>query len=358
MKKALLASTAIVAAAAIASPAYAADPVSLSMGGGMEQYIGFADVEDDTGVREFATFDEQSDTEIQFSGSTVLDNGIRIGVRMELQSDVSDGGIDESWMDIQTSWGSVRLGADDVMAEQFEVSPNSGILDDYNNWVPAAGVNGNVTNDDPYNLANSGDDNMIHYISPSLWGFQVGATYVPEVGSGSGNGTPNRATDTSEGLSAGVYFEQSFGDVGVEAQYGYYTEGGESGAAATDSRHDNHNFGLNLTYGGFGIGGNYGRYIGSDEETGDDGFMWQAGVWYGSGPFDVGFLYKFQQNEGTNVPGDDDSELVGVHFDYVISDGVTWESMIFAVDYGSETGVDANFTDGGWGVVGGLDVAF
>jgi hypothetical protein len=365
MKKALLASTAIVAAAAIASPANAADRIKLSVGGYMEQYIGFADVEDDTGVREFATFDEQSDSEVYFSGSTTLDNGIKLAVRMELEGDAAAVGIDESWLDIQTAWGSIRVGGEDPMVDLQAVEPSSGLSDDYNNWVPSAGVSGQVTNDDSYNVRNSGDDNGIHYLSPSIAGFQVGVSYDPEIGVNAGGVTPNRVTDRSSALSATLNWSGSFMDVGIDTGYGFYTQGGDG--SRNTPHFESHQFGLNLKFAGFGIGGNYGRYHGTDNNgaggvdlASDDGHMYQVGVWYSSGPMALGFLHKNQVDDGG--VGDngrqDESTLNSVWFNYTVSDGVRWESMVFNVDYDDETGVDANFTDGGWGVVSGLRLDF
>ena len=53
-----------------------------------EQFIGFADAEEDTGVTGFQpSFDVQNGLrKCYFSGSTTLDNGIKIGVRYELGS--------------------------------------------------------------------------------------------------------------------------------------------------------------------------------------------------------------------------------------------------------------------------------
>jgi len=361
MKRALLASTAIVAAAALASPANAADRIKLSLGGFMEQYIGFADNEEDTGVRDFAAFDQQSDTEIYFSGSTTLDNGIKLAVRVELEGDVGTGGgggfggVDESWLDIQTAWGSIRLGQEDVMTDLQAVEPNSGILDDYNNWVVPVGVS---ANDDSYNVGTSGDDNQIHYLSPKIFGFQAGISYTPEVGNNAQQ-QPNRVTDASSGLAATLNWSGTFSDIGIDAGYGYYREGGDG--ARVNSNFTSHNVGLNVKFAGFGIGGNYGSFLGDPAVApAAEGHMYQVGLWYAAGPMALGFLHKNQEFEGTvgDAGRTDENTLNGVFFNYTISDGVKWESMIFHADYDEEANTDATENDGGWGVVGGLRLDF
>ena len=109
MKKILLGTTAIVAVGMIAAPASAAEKIKLGIGGYMEQYIGFVDAEDDASRTDWAVFDQQSDSEFHLTGSTTLDNGIKFGVKFEIEGDVA--GIDESVMTISSATlGEVKLG--------------------------------------------------------------------------------------------------------------------------------------------------------------------------------------------------------------------------------------------------------
>jgi len=228
------------------------------------------------------------------------------------------------------------------------------------------GGTGGSAIDDSYITA--GDDNVILYLSPKLAGFQVGFSYTPEIFN-NGENMPNRTTDQSGAYSATLNWSGKIMEVGIEAGYAWYKEMGSGAGAATaaaSSALTNHQFGLNLTYAGFGLGGNYGRYYGPngrDNLAGDDGHTWQVGVWYETGPIGVGFLHKYQQNEGavagTSSAGrEDESTVDGVWFNYTISDGVRWESMIFHADFDEETGVDLTENSGGWGVVGGLRLDF
>ena len=85
MKKVLLGTTAIVAAGMIASsPASAAENISAKVGGYMEQWIGYATVDQSGSTRDIDGFDIKSDSEIHFTGMTTLDNGIEFGVNVQL----------------------------------------------------------------------------------------------------------------------------------------------------------------------------------------------------------------------------------------------------------------------------------
>ncbi len=389
MKKALLASTAIVTAAALASPAAAADRVKLGLGGYMEQYVGFIQQEDGDKLasgqelRDFKVFDEQSDSEVYFSGSTTLDNGIKLALRVELEGDAGAATIDESWLDIQTAWGTLRLGADDPVSDLMSVEPRRGILNDYNNWVPAVGgntiatanTNSNVTVDDPYGVRTASDDNGVYYVSPKIAGFQTAVSYQPEMGSGGANGTPNSVTDAGSALSATLNWAGEVGPVAISTGYAYLHE--ESAVPGAAGNFVSHNVGLNVSYAGIGLGVAYGRWLEKDSVTTTaaantqagsssvDGHMYVVGLWYISGPIEVGYNHKFQTVQGQTINaaniggnGNDENTLDGAYFNYQISDGVKWESMVFHVDYDDELSLDAASHSGGWGVVGGLRLDF
>ena len=93
MKKFLIGTTALVAAGFVAGQAEAADPIKLSVGGYMNQYVGYAD-QDEDGQENFAEVKVESETELYFRGSTTLDNGLTIGVNIDRYADRDDTGGD------------------------------------------------------------------------------------------------------------------------------------------------------------------------------------------------------------------------------------------------------------------------
>ena len=96
MKKILLGSTAIVAAGMIASvpSANAASKMKLSVGGYMEQWVGFTSGDYGAG-QDYSGFSTVSDGEIHFKGKTKLDNGITVGVNVQLEAQQGGDQIDE-----------------------------------------------------------------------------------------------------------------------------------------------------------------------------------------------------------------------------------------------------------------------
>ena len=136
MKKQLLTSTALVAAGvlAVSGPALAQGKPKLSVGGGMTQIFGIGSNSDafDPANGSRVGWDQHSDGEIHFNGSVMLDNGITIRSRDELEGNslsaagisgnVSNGGqaagtaehfIDQHWMRIAGSFGEIRMGSVD-----------------------------------------------------------------------------------------------------------------------------------------------------------------------------------------------------------------------------------------------------
>jgi hypothetical protein len=375
MKKALLSTTAIVAAGVIAAPANAADRIKLSLGGYTEQFIGFADAEEDTGVRDIRAFDTQNDSEVYFSGNTTLDNGIKIGVRFELEAGANDntgvrgGGteIDEAWMDISGSFGALRIGQDDMVNGQTQISGPRGIGGDYDNWVTAT----NITKTDSAYFTTGGDSNRVSYFTPRVWGLQAAVAYRPEIGAGAvdaGNAPANSLTDPGSEKAFSVSYKGEVSGVGIDLVYGYAHDTGRgTGRTATSCSAEGHGVGAQFKYGGFTVGG--GVRMADDCQTINDagvslsGTSWMGGISYATGPITIGFWHLTSEAEGTYTStaagvDEDETDANLVFFDYKISDGVQWRSFVFHVDYDEESNVDANEAGGGWGVVGGLKLDF
>src|SRR5262245_20965070 len=71
-----------------------------------------------------------SDAEIFFTGSTVLDNGLEVGARVELEGESEDteGGdqIDEAWIWFSGGFGELRIGSDDDALANTCIMPPGG----------------------------------------------------------------------------------------------------------------------------------------------------------------------------------------------------------------------------------------
>ena len=183
MKKILFASSAIVAVA-FAGQASASEPIKLSVGGYMEQWIGFADEDAPGGAGRVNAF--QSDTEVYFDGRTTLDNGIEIGAHIELEGESSSGDqVDEQFLFVNGGFGRIEIGKNDSAADSMAVSaprvgpvgPNDGGIED---WYNEAGIIDTAPS--------SGDQNRATYYTPSLGGFQAGVSFADDSGQNDASG--------------------------------------------------------------------------------------------------------------------------------------------------------------------------
>ena len=120
------------------------------------------------------------DAEIHFTGSTVLDNGLEVGARIELAGeDDNDGQIDESWIYFSGGFGEVRVGAlDDALALMCVFPP--GGTENFSAFSPNQwGANTLTSNVVCEGVDDEGDAQKILYLSPIFGGFQLGLSYTP-----------------------------------------------------------------------------------------------------------------------------------------------------------------------------------
>ena len=368
MRKFLLGTSAIVGVGMIAAPAAASERIKLSLGGYMEQYVGFIDAESDkdgTGGRDLASFDQQDDNEVFFSGSTTLDNGIKLAVRMELEANESATGMDEAYLNISSdTMGLLVVGGDDVASGKTNVGPARGISGDYDNWVPAVNI---TKNDNAYDSGNSSDANKLTYFTPRIGGIQVAASYVPESGN-SGNDARNKQVDNGSAWSASLSYKEEFmGGLGVNAVVGVYDQDKNGpGSAMMGYRGErNYNFGLNVSYQGFTVGGSWGRS--TDDNMPADGTMMSsdegrtvnAGLQYAAGAYKVGVFWLHSDREGRmDIAKNDEATAFTAWGEYQLGDGVKLQGLIFNAEYDEEADMDATELDGGWGVVVGTKLDF
>ena len=367
MKKFLLSTSALVGVGLIAAPAVAAEKIKLGLGGYWESYVGFTDAEDDargSGNRDIKNFGILNDAEIYFSGSTKLDNGISISVRVELEAMESQTTIDESYISISSdTLGMVRIGGDDAAMGGAYVGPDRSISGDYDNWIAEANA---TTNDNAYDVGNSGDDPKITYWSPRIAGFQLAASYVPATNSAGGTSPSavNADTDGGSAYSVSLTWKETVAGVGVNSQVAMYREGVNHVAAGPSPGQTNVNAGLRLAYQGFDLGLAYGRFIYSRGSipaatVSKDGRTVAGSLSYKTGPWKAGVWVLDHENAGASGNNNDDETRVYSLFgEYSLSDGVLLQGMVFNADYDEETNVDANEQSGGWGVVAGMKLSF
>src|SRR5690606_10322239 len=115
----LLAGTALVATALIASPAQA--ELKLDLGGHFSGYGVYVDQDNDTGFDDFAI---RKNTEIHFTGEVTLDNGLTVGVHVEQEVENNQND-NESYAYFSGGWGRVNFGNEDGAAYLLQVAAPS-----------------------------------------------------------------------------------------------------------------------------------------------------------------------------------------------------------------------------------------
>ena len=358
-RKLLLGTTAIIAGGVVvADMAEAADPLRLEIRGYRNEYFGVSSTESDVDQENFGNTVLRSEGEVHFRGSTTLDNGIEIGVQVELEAASQGDQIDENYVDISGGFGEFRIGSDDPAGQKVGVvSPgvgtpiSSGWVEDF---VPAP--TGHETLGFGTTINAFGDNNAITYFSPRFLGFQIGATYVPTVDEDEAGEGENSIQDDNErdhGVSAGLNFSRSFNGIDVEAGAGIQHVAEPDEDQNNESDIQVYNFGAAVGFGGFTVGGSYGLV--NNPEGANDGYAWDAGVSYESGPWGVSAQVVMAEAEGDDPQGDEDESLTfGGAVAYALGPGIKTDFTVIYADYDGENGDDGD----GIAAVLGLSVGF
>ncbi len=352
---------------AVVGPARAADPVTLRVGGFMEQWIGYADNESGNNAFDYADFDTQSDTEIHFLGETVLDSGLRLAVTVELEGDHPGGAIDHSWLSLTSdTYGSLIIGGQEAFLNDVTISsPDVGIEHadgDMGNWVanPGNATTGGLNIDNTY----GGDvEHRVKYVSPTFYGFTVGVDYSPA--EADAQAMPDRRAGANHNYSYAVTYEGEFEGVAIGLHGGVGHR-----LMNTSGSYDLYSGGASLGYEGWTLSGGYLRTKQSLHQSGAsgnvtassmNGYGYSVGVAYATGPYAVSLSHGYEEREATpDAAGREDSEtswmLSGA---YDLGAGVSLLGSVFTSDFEGEIPNDNGADDNdGWGVVTGLSVEF
>ena len=415
MKKILYGTTAILAAGMISTSANAAEPISLSLGGYMNWYVGYADNDsnylESLGANgEVNSVDVMGNGEVHFAGDTTLDNGIKVGVQIELEGGTDAAsdtdGIDESYITVDTTYGRLIVGSNDNVAYQMHVAAKDvGRL-----GVQESELSQLILAPDAVSRLNStsintdSDATKITYVAPTYYGVTLGASWIPGTSAVDGEDTSIRQNDSAgngfeEGYAFGAMYSDEFQGIGVNLSAGYanFNVGGEE-------RRDEQSYGANFTYMGFTLGGAY-RHVNDpqfddlDPATGisgrgavapltkgvptssfnvgtgnDDGYAWDLGVAYEAGPYGVSVAYMKSCVEGDQAVGVDGSAARAAHLNngedevelwlvsgkYNLGAGVDTFASFGHMNYDDEIGNTAAVVrdNDGWALVAGLALTF
>jgi hypothetical protein len=386
MKKTLLGTTALVAGGLLAAPAMAADPIKLELRGYYQFMIvvGHTDRDIQAGTigTSYRPENFKYEGEIWFTGTTKLDNGSSIGVRIELEgwsqsaaASASLDQMDEEYMFAFGDWGRIEFGGTDSASFKMQYSSPSALIgwgfNDHNfNYFGAGfaaanggGRGGNILGTGAaHNAGFSGDATKFTYFSPRFAGFQVGFSYTPSFagaaslgtcssrgGGGNFNNCPRNSNSHHNGIDIAANYLNKFGDVSI-ALYGAYATAGFDrgtisntlvtptpvGAANTMGRYKTWAAGAQIGFAGFTLGGGLGTDNNGSINSANRTNWYTASLMYETGPWQMSAGWWGGRNRDAfavagaqNAPGQDKLDYFEIGVNYALSPGIKLTGGVF-----------------------------
>jgi hypothetical protein len=404
MRKILLSTTALATAGLIAGAAGAAEQVTapkperikIEVHGYHQQFVvgldqDFNDTDPGRTALGFkqSVIDEKMNPEICFTGETNLDNGITVGVNVQLEGQLNTADfIDEQYMYVTSAqFGQLILGSENnagyllaVGAPDGGISVDSGDVINNSFYINTAIRDFYDTPAGTTNLRlNDNDSQKITYISPRVFGFQAGASYIPKFqpGGGDGNnpdfqaGGAGNGSGQNSGWAGGVNFKQKFGDFDVQASSGLLWAKQTTALDNDGSLNDlfGWNAGMQVGFAGFSLGGSVLNVTEGEQSAGwsAKGLSYSVGAAYEIGPYKVGVSWFQGWNDGFKAdPTDQEHRVLAVSGGYQMGPGVRLVGGFFWFDDEAEDGRNAagnffqpTFSDtDGWGGTVGFKLSF
>jgi outer membrane protein OmpU len=357
MKKQLMATTALVAGGLIAGVAQAAEPIKLSLGGYITTGLSVRQQDnvatgsasnrgagDDRNYTTAATTNAAGATvnvptttdlgvtdqfwegEVFFVGETTLDNGIKIGVNIQLEAYTSNDQVDEHYVYVQGGFGRLVVGAENAASYLMHYSapsPTGGQFGaDSPNLFPFRAPSNTAVSSVRTFMQLTSDANKITYYTPRFApGFQFGLSYTPDDdSSGGAQGVTaggcrgGCAFDAGNGISdndqanhhhfveAGMNFVRSINgvDLAFDVNFGTGFLEKQTRSAATDQllkQRYSAGAGFNIGYAGWTFGAGW-LWDNNGLQGENNRHDFTAGVTYGAGPWLIGVNagYAFHQD--------------------------------------------------------------
>ena len=270
------------------------------------------------GGTDFDGIDVYTNAEIHFKPSITLDNGIKIGIDVQLESGSNTNGdqIDEAYMDISGDFGKVLIGSENSagykmtvaapdVSHIFAQSSSLTAYVPYSGSISGVGVGADFfrgTLGSTYiENARNNDANRLTYFSPRFGGLQLGISYARD--GGQTNGAVNNNTTLTDIVDIAANYGGSFGGVDIDASARY----GTSSAPGVAPDPEVWGAGLAIGFSGFTIGGSFAEQ--NDAGT-MDGRAYDIGMSYANGPMSYSLTYF----EGKNI--DNENAVAGAVYNY------------------------------------------
>jgi hypothetical protein len=200
MRKLLLGTTALAAAATLSANAALAD-VSIS---GMLEWS-YDSRSSNVAANNGTSFGQDSDLQIKFSNKT--DSGLTIGMHVDFDTDQADNAAplnDETSLSIEGGFGKIVLGKDDDAADAYTIDESDLIGEDQ-----APGVSSMTISTSSELTMESADSNKISYHLPAMGGLTFGISQADG----------GKATTSSDTISYGANYALDAGGAAITLGY-------------------------------------------------------------------------------------------------------------------------------------------
>ena len=237
-----------------------------------------------------------TDAEVLFNMNGELENGLKIGGRVELEALQGGDQIDETYLIVSGAWGGVRFGmsnSERYRATWSVAGPNvahavsSGVQTE---WLANPGGVGGFFRQ-PLGSAHtdiSNDDPAISYFSPRFNGFRFTATHRPTVQQTGGTNIrwADETMDYTNAVDVSADYSGDIGGIGVTLMAGGASASASDGAGACgEDDYQAVNGGIRLSAMGFSVGGILSDV--DDEQRCGSGTAMHFGASYGQGPWAI-----------------------------------------------------------------------
>jgi outer membrane protein OmpU len=361
-KRALFCSTTLLSATGLTDAAHAEFDVTI--GGTWNTAYGFVQQDDgdgDAGDSRHNTAINQ-DWELNFRALQVLDNGISVGGRLELEGATASDQVDERWMYFRGGFGEIRVGdEDDARKLMSYTAPDPtnflfGVNSPSFTYLSlGAGQVVTTNSTTPFD----GDSAKLIYFTPTFSGFQLAVSYAPESTQdrgGAGTGGTDDLGQVSNLWSVGANWSGEFSGFTLGFGGGYSVASSETGGPDPWIGA----FGVNMGFASVRFGGSVAVARDTDE-IGYNGYpvneatVFDLGVTYGFDQVVLGIGWSRGEYEDTADGGEDTLDYVNLGGSYNLGPGVLLAAFVGWFSY--EDGGPASNDNGGWqtGVGASLD---
>jgi outer membrane protein OmpU len=395
MKKILLATSGLFGAALLSAAAHAETP-KVTLGGFSDFQAGFtSDDRDDT--TRGTGFRNDNEISVRVDGTTA--GGLGYGAVIDLEADTTNDADGQGTNAARTftylsgNWGKVEMGDNKGAAATGRVDASTlaaatgGINGAWTNFAntgasaaPAVGTSlansgGFISAAKGYAEHGSttvlGDENLynatkISYYSPRFAGFQLGASFTPDLENRGQNDNLAFRNNVTQGNMGEIFdvslgYENQFANGVKLAASGTYENGDADRTAAGATVEDlkAYSLGALVGYQGFSVAGSYGNWGDSGRATGgsnDDSTYWTAGAGYEAGPFALSATYLDSTRE-TGVNSENEFKNLVLGADYKLAPGITPYAEVSFYEF-DQQGTGAVFDNDGTAFILGTQVAF